>query len=250
MNAYIDCDEYSPLSTPMPMEIPPMVSCFDVNIDLTDELNLLEQFEHQLPPQPAAAVHDDIQLQIVDEFLAKQQQLQRASEEEIGQNYATTTQLQLVDVFLAEQQQVQQASEEEIGRNYATTSTSDALAQCILLSGINEADGSAQPRRRSDDSAQQRPCVADELCNFAVAATGVTFPNREDCCAAGPKTKVKCKYCDEYITRANIARHVDMMHIYCRYCNVIHSAKAEYLKFECTLFTKFWHQYYKSPSVY
>ncbi len=72
----------------------------------------------------------------------------------------------------------EEEEEDRIGRNYATMSTSDALAQCILMSGINEADAGAQPLRRSDGSAQRLPCEADELCNFAriasAAAAGVT----------------------------------------------------------------------------
>ncbi len=80
-------------------------------------MNLLEHFENQ---QPTAPSHHDIQLQLVKEFLAEQQLLQRASEEE-------------------------EEEEDRIGQNYATTSTSDALAQCILMSGINEADAGAQP---------------------------------------------------------------------------------------------------------
>ncbi len=63
-----DDDEYS-LATPIPME----VSCFDTGIALAKELNFLEHFE------PSAPSHDDdneIQLQLVEEFLAEQQQLQ------------------------------------------------------------------------------------------------------------------------------------------------------------------------------
>ncbi len=77
MDASTYFDDYS-LTTPEPMELS-MVSCFDSSIDLTKELNLLDYFENE--PQLAAPItdsSDDVQLQLADieEFLAKQQQLQ------------------------------------------------------------------------------------------------------------------------------------------------------------------------------
>ncbi len=67
-----DDDDYTLATPPIPVEMS-MVSCFDAGIDLTKELKLLEYFENQ---QLSAPAHDDIQLQLVEEFLAEQQQLQ------------------------------------------------------------------------------------------------------------------------------------------------------------------------------
>ncbi len=58
------------------------------------------------------------------------------------------------------------------------------------------------------------------------------------------REKVKCKHCNEYITRSNMSRHIERAHIYCCYCKCIHASKTEQLLKICPLFVHFWQKAY------